>query len=528
MESHPRGRRTDWLVLAAIGLLVQGFWALRQQQPGYMDAYYYATNGQRLAAGEGFTEVIIWQYLDDPAGLPAPSHTYWMPLPSLLAAAGYLVRDDYRGAQLPFWLLAGLLPALAYAISMRLAGERWQAWAAGLLTAWGGYYAAYLSQPSTFAPYAWAGGLALFLLGLIGARALSGRLPGPTLWLGAGLAAGVAHLTRADGVLLLFVGLGLWLFVWRPRRIAAGAAAGAWRGPALLLAGYLLVMGGWLIRNWLVIGRPLSAAGGQSLFLTSYEDLFAYGRASTLETFLDSGLRSILRVRWFGLSSAVQTVVAVPGLIFLFPFMVVGGLAAWRDAARRAFLQPMAWYALGLFVAMSLVLPLPGARGSLFHSSVALWPWTTALAPLGVARAVEWVAARRAHWRPARAKRVFTALFVVLALGLTAAISQARSAAPNEGDLYRRAAALIPPEAVIMVGNPPAYYYHTGRPALSVPNESPETVLAAADRYGATYLLLDEDRPWPLDELYQGHIALPRLSLVERWAGARLYRIERP
>jgi hypothetical protein len=489
MESHPIGRRTDWLVLAAIGLLVQGFWALRQQQPTYMDAYYYATNGQRLAAGEGFTEQIIWQYLDDPAGLPAPSHTYWMPLPSLMAAVGYLLRDDFRGAQLPFWLLAGLLPVLAYAISMRLAGERWQAWAAGLLAGWGGYYAAYLSQPSTFAPYAWGAGLTLFLLGLIGVGVLSGRRPDSSLWLGAGLSAGAAHLTRADGLLLLFLGLGLWLVAWRPRRLADGAAAADWRGPALLLAGYLLVMGGWLIRNWLVVGRPLSAAGGQSLFLTTYEDLFAYGRASTLASLVDSGWRSILRVRWFGLSSAVQTYVAVPGLIFLFPFMVVGWLAAWRDAARRAFLQPMAWYAIGLFAVMSLLLPLPGARGSLFHSSVALWPWTTALAPLGIARAVDWVAARRAHWRPARAKRVFTGLFVMLALGLTVAVSQVRAATGGEGDVYRRAAALLPADALVMVGNPPAYYYHTGRPALSVPNEPPERLLAAADRYGATYLV---------------------------------------
>ncbi|MFZ1400660.1 MAG: hypothetical protein WAS33_27410, partial [Candidatus Promineifilaceae bacterium] len=70
-------RRTDWLWLALIGLLFQAVWAVQMPTPTYMDAYYYTSNGQRLAAGDGFTELVIWQYLDDPAGLPTPSHSYW-------------------------------------------------------------------------------------------------------------------------------------------------------------------------------------------------------------------------------------------------------------------------------------------------------------------------------------------------------------------------------------------------------------------------------------------------------------------
>ena len=112
--------RRDLLWIALLGLCVQAFWAWRLQHPSYFDAYYYTTNAQRLAEGHGFTEEIIWQYLDDPQGLPTPSFTYWMPLPALLGAAGYTLTGTFRGAQLPFWLLAGLLPWLGYAISWRL------------------------------------------------------------------------------------------------------------------------------------------------------------------------------------------------------------------------------------------------------------------------------------------------------------------------------------------------------------------------------------------------------------------------
>ena len=52
--------------------------------------------GQRLADGFGFTEEVIWQYLDNPGQLPVPSHSYWMPLPSIMAAGGYLISDSFR------------------------------------------------------------------------------------------------------------------------------------------------------------------------------------------------------------------------------------------------------------------------------------------------------------------------------------------------------------------------------------------------------------------------------------------------
>ena len=108
-----------------------------------MDSYYYTTNGERLVSGHGFTEIIVWQFLDDPTGLPTPSHTYWMPLPSILAAAGNSLRDGFSGSQLFFWLLGGLLPLLAYAISWQLSNQRWQAWVAALFVAVGGFYATF-------------------------------------------------------------------------------------------------------------------------------------------------------------------------------------------------------------------------------------------------------------------------------------------------------------------------------------------------------------------------------------------------
>jgi len=521
--ARPSLARIDLVLVIFIGLLVSVGWAALVRQPTYMDAYYYTTNGRRLAEGYGFSERIVWQFLDEPEGLPAPSHTYWMPLASMLAGAGYSIRDDFRGAQIPFVLLAALLPLLAYAISWHLSGERWQAWVAALFTACGGYYAAFLVQPSTFSPFALTGGLAMLALGL----ASRARTPGRRMWwVVAGLAIGLAHLTRADGLLLLPVALFIWFLHEPVRRNKAERRSAIWLGQLLaLLGGYLLVMGGWFWRNWLVLGRPLPTAGGQSLFLTTYDDLFAYGRRFNLGTLLDWGLGNVVQSRLDGLSAALQTYVAVPGLMFLLPFVIIGLVALYRRQAVRTLLQPLVIYAAVLFVNGSLLFTFPGMRGSLFHSSAALWPWFMALAAAGIGAAVDWTAIRLSHWQPERAKRLFSAMFIVVALAVSLFVSQFRLAPDDDPEAYRRIGESVPATAVVMVGNAPALNYYTGLAAVSVPNEAPDVLLQAADRYGVTYLALNRNRPRPLNDLYLDRKSVPRLRLVDSFDDVRLYEI---
>lgn len=539
---------TDWLIIAVIGLLVQAIWLIRLEQPSYMDAYYYAGNGIRLAEGEGFTELVIWQYLDDPSGLPGPSHSYWMPVSSLLSAAGFMIRDDFLGQQLFFWLFGGLLPLLAFAISLLLSGERWQAWVSALFTATGSFYGAFFSQPSTFTPFAWFGGLCLLMLGLIGGSYANARISSiefsstrsrrTVYWLLAGVFAGLAHLTRADGALLLIIGLAVWLYELRNWRRSLAkpdndgqSRWGIYRQPALdlilLIAGYLLVMGGWLVRNWIVLGRPLSAVGFQSIFLTTYDDLFAYGRTLDLESYLSWGFLNILRSKVESLWVGIQTMVAVTGIIFLVPFILIALINFYRRPWKRALLRPVVWYAIALVLTMSLIFTFPGMRGAIFHSSSALWPWSTALAAAGIGVAVDWTASRLPHWRPDQAKRRFSVLFLLLAFAFGLYVSESRASPSVDPEVYRRVAEVLPSNAVVMAGNAPAVYYHTELASLSVPNEPLDVVLEAAKRYGVTHMLLDGDAPIPLREVYQGQSVDPRIQLLEIVGEMKIYQISR-
>jgi hypothetical protein len=513
----PSWIKRDWLWIALIGLLMQGFWALQMAHPSYMDAYYYTTNGQRLADGYGFTEEVIWQYLDDPAGLPTPSHSYWMPLPSLLAAAGYAVADNFRAAQAPFWLLAGLLPLLTYVISLQFTQVRWQVWVACLLTAVGGYYSRFFNQPTTFTPFAWAGSACLLFLAWGHVRQ-QGRW-----WLLAGLMAGAAHLTRADGVLFLLVGGLMWLFSlrdwYRNRPMTPLPIAQL----LLLILGYLLVMGWWFAHNMQVFGRPLPTAGAQTIFLTQYNEIFAYGRHFDLQHLLAAGWPALLKSRLQGVNLAGQTFIAVSTLLFLFPFIFWAWIKWGRQADKWLMLRPFTWYTIGLFAAMSLVFTWPGQRGGLLHSSAAIWPWMTVLAAGGIDIAVDFAAARLPHWQPQRAKKIFSGMF----LGLALVISVGTLSTPEDIDpeIVRQIGAALPETAVVISGNAPGFYYYTGRPSLGVPYEPPEVLLKLAARYGSAYLVLDEAYPLSLESVYEEE-EVPGISLLERFGTYKLFALE--
>jgi len=521
-DSRKHPQKVDLFVIALIGLLLHGAISLRLEHPTYMDAYYYSTNGRRLAEGHGFTEMIIWQFLDEPAGLPNPSHTYWMPLPSLLAAGGFRLVGGFRGAQIPFWVLAGLLPLLAYVISQNLARQRWQAWTAALLTASGGFYLNFLGQPSTFAPFAWAGAFCLLAL----ARANDPASP-TFWWFLAGLAAGIGHLTRADGVLLVVVGLILLTLQMVSGSPGQGQATtrrtASARGIFWLLAGYLLTMGAWFVRTWILSGRLLSTVGTQTIFLTTYDDLFAYGRSFDLSHLLDWGWRNILGSKLQGVSVAIQTFVAVGCLIFLTPFVLYGWYRLQHEPSRRHLLQPVTWYTLALFGAMSMLFTFPGERGGLFHSSAALWPWFMALAAAGIDGAVEWASARLPHWQPERAKRIFAGLFIMVAFVTSMTIGLIRDPDNYEAVVYPKVGARLPDTAIVMVGDAPAFYFHTGIPAISVPNEPVNVLLQVAKRYGVTHLVLDKDHPLPLASLYSGALSDPALQWIGDVEDSKLF-----
>ena len=74
-------------------------------------------------------------------------------------------------------------------------------------------------------------------------------------------------------------------------------------------------------------------------------------------------------------------------------------------------------------------------------------------------------------------------------------------------------------DVIVIVANPPAFWYHTAHRAITVPNADIGTLLAACDRYGVDYVVLGHDRLDSLGALYEGIPAPVHLILTAEFEG---------
>ena len=458
-------------------------------QPTYTDAFYHFNAASRLARGGGFVEDYLWNFLDAPVGLPAPSHRYWMPLTSLLAALGMIAfgaPGDYDAAQTPFILLAAGAGLVACEATRSLGGSRRNAWIAGLLTALGGFFSPRWGAIDTFAPYALIGSLALLCSG----KAQMRREGQSRYWLLTGCLAGLGHLTRPDGSLLLisacFAAIPARGFVDQLRR----RPWSAFLRPLLLIsASYLIVMLPWFLRNIAALGLILPTGGLRGIGFSQYDDLFRYSATAMAAPDFGEVIPRLLEIRWTAALHGFTTFIAVEGLILLAPFMLIG----WWQRRRHPLLRGFTALAIGIHFVMILLFPLQGYRGGLFHAAAALFPFWMALGVLGLDEAVEWVAIRRRAWNAAGAKRIFS--LAALGIGILISLSVARSSQIEDGanlpSMYAELRAVLPADARVMINDPARLYYHLGQGGVTIPNDSVRVVPEIAERYGIDYLVLE-------------------------------------
>ncbi|MBI3974517.1 MAG: hypothetical protein HY332_24835 [Chloroflexi bacterium] len=315
-----------------------------------------------------------------------------------------------------------------------------------------------------------------------------------------------------------------------PPSVVGRRSSLAWRcsaPAAIVLAGVALGAAPWLVRNWLTWGSATPPGAGAALWLTEYDELFAYLTPPTFERWLDAGIAPAAAVR-LGALVANLGILGQPLLYYLVPAAVIGAWCLRRTAAFR----PAAAYLLTLYLAMSFVFPLQGARGSLFHSLAATLPFVNLWAVAGVEAIVAFAGWRR-RWDVAQAQRVFAGALVafgVLAsvyfLALHTSLWQARL------DEYRAVASALDgvagAGARVLAIDPPGFWYASGRATIMIPSDGMAALVAAAERFDARYLILEPAAPRYLVSIYEGTAAAPELEHVATVRGVRIYQIARP
>ena len=515
-----------YLVLFLIGLLVPFAISRFQHLPGYMDADYYFAGGAELAKGNGFTEPYLWNYLDDPQGLPHPSHTYWMPLASIVSAFGMWIAGQisYAAGRFPFILLSACVPLLTATLAFEISRNRMLAITSGLLSIFSLYYAPFMPVPDNYAIFMLLG--ASFLL----------LAPRKQSWIpvALGALAGLMTLARSDG--LLWLGLAGLTVMWKFGTKDDGTknSFSEWLMlivPAGLLAlfGYFLVMGGWHYRNMQLFDSFMTPGGGRLLWLQNYNQTFSYPAESiTREGFLNAGWGAALDVRLKALGSNFGNTFAAQGGIFLFPFILIG---LWQ--LRKEFRTQIAvtgW--LILFFIMTFIFPFAGARGSFFHAGAAFQPMWWVAAPVGLNVVI--AAARRRGMFADNAYTVFQGMLVVLAVLMTYYLVNLRVLGEwaTEDGVYVEVEQMfidngINPDVGVIVRNPPGYYISSGRPAIALPYGDKSVIQQVAERYGAGLLVLESTGTFDwIQDLYDNPKDTDVFSYLGEVDDAKLYRIK--
>ena len=516
----------SFTVILAVGLL--------EKSAGYMDAQYYAATGRELLRGHGFTQYFLWNYLDDPAGIPHPSNTYWMPLASILSAFNIILPNAGRPTNV--WiiniLISALTPVFSASAAFGFTKRRSDGWMAAGLAVFSGFYLLYYALPETFTAEMILGFLIISLLNVL-FHPPDNSFRQVLLWGVVGLLTGLLHMARAEGLLWFGISLGFLVVTGlkreRPARLLLSVGG--------LILGYLIIAGAWYGRNLVIWNQLFPPGANLTLWITHYDQTFSFPASRiSFGKWFESGLIAIMGVRLEALWMNLKSAIAVQGGILLTPFIIAGLWIQRRDI--RIVLAGI-YYILVFFI-MTFVFPFAGSRGGFIHSAAGVQILFWAVVPIGLDRFLRWGEEKRG-WNQENARRVFqigilSIMAVLTGIILFQRVLQKTDGVPawtaEERKYQEIMDALVikgmaPRNEPVMIKNPPGWNLVTGLPAIVIPNGDPQTVLSAAERYGASILILDRDHPKFLDDFYRGAVGPLEFQELFTIRDAKIYLIKR-
>ncbi len=473
--------------------------------PAYPDSFYYVDVARQLAAGHGFSINLVWIFAEVggqiPANpvLPIASNAHWMPLASLVQVPFiWLLGPTALASALPFALIGAAAAPLAWAIGRDAGMRSVVSIGAGVLTALPGLSLVFMAQPDNFSLYQPLVAGSLWMAG----RGMRGS---PRSFAAAGLLAGVATLSRNDGMLVLGV-LGL-AFLWdrwrswrgfggqprRPARVPLAAALGA-------VALFALAVGPWYARQLATFGSlSPSTASGKVLFIRNIGEWNSIDTPATLGHLLGMGVGPLIASRVGGLMAAIVIFSVLVGVVGLVPPMLSGAWSRRRDA----FFGPFLGYAVVLFTFSAIVSAVHVPGGTFIHSAVALAPHGYLLALEGVFVLAAWAGRHRKRWDPVQAGQTFAigavTFGVIAAVAGSLPVHQGWSAKRDRMVAVAAAldAAAVPATDRVMSIDASGTRYWTGRGGVVLVNDPLSTIEKVADAYDIRWLVLEKAESVP-------------------------------
>jgi hypothetical protein len=547
------------LLLFVAGLGVRWLYTVSIAFPPSEESAFYLTTAENVLSGRGLEVDALWSYQFPFPNVTHASHEHWMPLTTGLIAAAFAMQRTLAGvietsleiAQMPGLFLGSLLAPLTYLFGRRaLPGDtesiqnpwavsRWVSIAAALLVALNPMLSYQSASMDSRAPLALLTAWAL---------ALAVRRPGDQGgYFSVGLLAALAYLTHTSGLLLLAaIPLAWWLlpiprrlqtvlpdnpaaeFVWEhwPRDRGAEEEQAAALGPSLfnlldLAVAFALIATPWLIRNFLTFGTPLPTSPLSQVWLSDYTETFNYLSHPTLQTWLAQGWEVLLGQRFEALMHN--------GRVFLldtFPWGLLALPGLWL--LRREWLFfPSLIYGLLLFFGVTLVFPISSMAGAFQHSLGAWMPFLALAAIYTLQRVAQPVRKLRKQADIALIASVM-ALLLLTALPLTRVLPAMADHQRATKEQFQAQANWLAQHAnssdIVMTTQTYSLNHASKHPTIVLPgNEPPDSAWAAAQQYGARFLIIDQTFGHYPQILHEQ--ADPRFHLVETNEDTEIYEI---
>lgn len=525
--------RKSYLVLfiLALGFLSLNFYF--QKTAGYLDAQYYFLGGKTIASGT-FSAPVIWNYLDDPASLPHPLFTYWMPLPSILTAIPLwlLQSNSFLTGRLLFWLLASLIPPFTAWITYRWTENGFSAWIAGFLAIFNGLYFKFLTLPETVTIYILLGGF-FFYVAYSVIRSPQRGAP-PVLMFSLGLSAALLHLTRVDGIIFLLIGILVASYPFPGKKRTLRREYKFYLlNVGLLVFGYFLIMGIWYVRTYSLFGSFFSPASSRALWITEYNDTFSYPATSLIwQHWLQYGLPDKLTQIWTAAKLNAGNLVAVQlGLVGV-------PLAVWsliRHKKSPRLLFPGIYFLL-IFGLMTIIFSLAGARGGYLHAMAAIQIYFWFLIADGLNHFIAWGIAKR-DWKLIRSQWMFGSALIVFSILLTGLFYYRDVIQPGdtiskwdaEHFEFQLIESAISEDSqknmVILINNPVGYNLASNRWSIAIPNANWQDLNVLIEQFNVRYIVLDDNLPVQLVNKDRWVTSFQLVPVLKTESGKQLYEL---
>jgi hypothetical protein len=526
------------------------------------ESAFYLTTAENVLTERGLEVDVLWSYHFPFPNVTHPSHERWMPLTTGLIAAAFAVQRAIAGvletslqiAQMPGLVLGALLAPLTYLFGRRTlpgdtgsvqkpwSGSRWVSIAAALLIGLNPMLSHQSVSMDSTAP------LALLTAWVL---ALAVRQPGDQGgYLSAGLLAALAYLTHSSGLLLLVaIPLAWWLlpapqrfqttlpdnpvaeFVWEhwPRERGVEEEQREALGPSLfnvldLAVAFALIVTPWLIRNFLTFGTPLPHSPLSQAWLSDYTDTFNYLSHPTLETWLAQGWRVLLDQRLQALLHNGQVL-----LRSTFPWGLLALPGLWFLRREWSFF-PSLIFGLLLVFGLALVFPVSSVAGAFQHSLGGWMPFLALAAVYTLQRVIQPIHRLR---KQAQAASIAVAIALLLVAAVSWMSHHREVAVRNETSREQFQATAdwlashATPGSVVMTTQTYTLNYANGNPSIALPgNEPPDAAWAAAQRYGARYLIITQPSGQYPQVLHDQPD--PRFRLLDAIGVTEIYEIPPP